>query len=395
MAHSLAVAQRVGVVSKGVHINGRKSSQHSSEALPSLSGRRVGQVQRQCSGFLGAAVADIRSVQPVQNGRAQAAVVASIFRDTKTNARRTSRSVRQDVGVPWRSNSTQLPKDDEPGISGRIDGDEKPFWESPFAVSFKRNARVKGTVQEVFDYVSDLSHTEEWDPALPKSWKDTASPIVDIGTTFSLEACFKIGPIKKYAVTQYTVIDYEPAREWQYIDWPRDVPVARVSYLAQSIAHRSIDTFTFFGDGPGRTRVTYSFTLLLKGPLTQFATPIFKPAMWLLGVEAVKGLERRLNKSPVLHTGVMAGFRDEVGNWLVQGVSMGGWGLISSIPIVDGESLLNLFLKTAGPNLLSWPARPPPNDPSWIWLGTWHAGLFLFMGLSKYGIKQRKLGSVD
>ena len=52
-------------------------------------------------------------------------------------------------------------------------------------------------------------------------------------------------------------------------------------------------------------------------------------------------------------------------------------------------------LKTAGPNLLSWPARPPPNDPSWIWLGTWHAGLFLFMGLSKYGIKQRKLGSVD
>lgn len=91
----------------------------------------------------------------------------------------------------------------------------------------------------------------------------------------------------------------------------------------------------------------------------------------------------------------MAGFRDEVGNWLVQGVSMGGWGLISSIPIVDGESLLNLFLKTAGPNLLSWPARPPPNDPSWIWLGTWHAGLFLFMGLSKYGIKQRKLGSAD
>lgn len=76
--------------------------------------------------------------------------------------------MRQDVGVPWRSNSTQLPKDDEPGISGRIEGEEKPFWESPFAVSFKRNARVKGQVQEVFDYVSDLSHTEEWDPALPK-----------------------------------------------------------------------------------------------------------------------------------------------------------------------------------------------------------------------------------
>lgn len=87
---------------------------------------------------------------------------------------------------------------------------------------------------------------------------------------------------------RYTVIDYEPAREWQYIDWPRDVPVARVSYLAQSIAHRSIDTFTFFGDGPGRTRVNYEFTLLLKGPLTHFTTPLFKPALWLLGVEAVK-----------------------------------------------------------------------------------------------------------
>jgi hypothetical protein len=91
MAHSLAVAQRAGVVLKGVHINAKRSSQHSGEALMSLSRRRVEQVQRQCSAFLGAAVADIRSVQPVQDGPAQAAVLASVFRDTKTNARRASR----------------------------------------------------------------------------------------------------------------------------------------------------------------------------------------------------------------------------------------------------------------------------------------------------------------
>lgn len=91
MAHSLAVVQRAGVAPNGVHVSAKTSCQHSSEALPTLGGRRDGRVQRRSSAFLGAAVVDTRSVHSLTNGGARAAVTASIFRDTKTNARRTSR----------------------------------------------------------------------------------------------------------------------------------------------------------------------------------------------------------------------------------------------------------------------------------------------------------------
>jgi photosystem I subunit PsaO len=84
-------------------------------------------------------------------------------------------------------------------------------------------------------------------------------------------------------------------------------------------------------------------------------------------------------------------------DWLRKDLSVVGFGLIgwlapSSIPVINGNSLTGLFLASIGPELAHFPTGPSLTSPFWLWLITWHLGLFIVLTLGQIGFKGRKDG---
>ncbi|XP_073135218.1 photosystem I subunit O [Henckelia pumila] len=82
------------------------------------------------------------------------------------------------------------------------------------------------------------------------------------------------------------------------------------------------------------------------------------------------------------------------GDWLRTDLNVIGFGLIgwlapSSIPIINGNSLTGLFFSSIGPELAHWPTGPALTSPFWLWLVTWHLGLFLCLTFGQIGFKGR------
>ncbi|XP_027347481.1 photosystem I subunit O [Abrus precatorius] len=81
-------------------------------------------------------------------------------------------------------------------------------------------------------------------------------------------------------------------------------------------------------------------------------------------------------------------------NWLRTDYSVIGFGLIgwiapSSIPAIDGKSLTGLFFESIGTELAHFPTGPPLTSPFWLWMITWHIGLFLCLTFGQIGFKGR------
>eukprot|EP00246_Nothoceros_aenigmaticus_P011619 TRINITY_DN3231_c0_g1_i1.p1 TRINITY_DN3231_c0_g1~~TRINITY_DN3231_c0_g1_i1.p1 ORF type:complete len:152 (+),score=26.85 TRINITY_DN3231_c0_g1_i1:142-597(+) len=84
-------------------------------------------------------------------------------------------------------------------------------------------------------------------------------------------------------------------------------------------------------------------------------------------------------------------------DWLRKDLSVIGFGLIgwiapSSLPIINGQSLSGLFFNSIGPELAHWPTGPALTSPFWLWLFTWHFGLFVVLTFGQIGFKGRKDG---
>ena len=84
-------------------------------------------------------------------------------------------------------------------------------------------------------------------------------------------------------------------------------------------------------------------------------------------------------------------------NWLRTDFNVIGFGLIgwlapSSIPAIDGNSLTGLFFGSIGQELAHFPTGPALNSPFWLWLVTWHLGLFLCLTFGQIGFKGRNEG---
>ncbi|XP_073300019.1 photosystem I subunit O [Primulina huaijiensis] len=82
------------------------------------------------------------------------------------------------------------------------------------------------------------------------------------------------------------------------------------------------------------------------------------------------------------------------GDWLRTDLNVIGFGLIgwlapSSIPIINGNSLTGLFFSSIGPELAHWPTGPALTSPFWLWMITWHLGLFLCLTFGQIGFKGR------
>nr|CAN83522.1 hypothetical protein VITISV_019056 [Vitis vinifera] len=81
-------------------------------------------------------------------------------------------------------------------------------------------------------------------------------------------------------------------------------------------------------------------------------------------------------------------------DWLRTDLNVIGFGLIawlapSSIPAIDGNSLTGLFFSSIGTELSHFPTGPALTSPFWLWMVTWHLGLFLCLTFGQIGFKGR------
>ncbi|KAJ6311083.1 hypothetical protein OIU76_015746 [Salix suchowensis] len=81
-------------------------------------------------------------------------------------------------------------------------------------------------------------------------------------------------------------------------------------------------------------------------------------------------------------------------NWLRRDLNVIGFGLIgwlapSSIPAIGGKSLSGLFFESIGTELAHFPTPPPLTSQFWLWLVTWHLGLFICLTFGQIGFKGR------
>ncbi|KAG4974273.1 hypothetical protein JHK84_031402 [Glycine max] len=81
-------------------------------------------------------------------------------------------------------------------------------------------------------------------------------------------------------------------------------------------------------------------------------------------------------------------------NWLRADYSVIGFGLIgwlapSSIPAINGKSLTGLFFESIGAELAHFPTPPALTSSFWLWLVTWHLGLFIVLTFGQIGFKGR------
>ncbi|XP_058088110.1 photosystem I subunit O isoform X2 [Magnolia sinica] len=84
-------------------------------------------------------------------------------------------------------------------------------------------------------------------------------------------------------------------------------------------------------------------------------------------------------------------------DWLRRDFNVIGFGLIgwiapSSIPVINGNSLTGLFFQSIGNELAHWPTGPALTSDFWLWLVTWHLGLFLCLTFGQIGFKGRTEG---
>ncbi|GAQ81928.1 hypothetical protein KFL_000950030 [Klebsormidium nitens] len=141
---------------------------------------------------------------------------------------------------------------------------------------------VKGDLQKVFEYASDFSNIDAWDPGTPSAHKDSSltrpkqAPL-GVGTQFNLRTVL-LGYVTP---TVYEILQYEP---------PRFMKIYGVSDF-----HDSYDSLWFQRDDrdPSLVRVTYVSEIQLTGWYRYFEAVM----SWLLlrlFKDAVRGLEKKM-----------------------------------------------------------------------------------------------------
>jgi photosystem I subunit PsaO len=60
------------------------------------------------------------------------------------------------------------------------------------------------------------------------------------------------------------------------------------------------------------------------------------------------------------------------------------------VPALGGQSLFGAFMGSIGEELAHFPAGPAVTDSFWLYLISWHVGLFVALTLGQIGIQGRK-----
>jgi dehydrogenase/reductase SDR family member 12 len=135
---------------------------------------------------------------------------------------------------------------------------------------------VARPIQEVFEFTSEFSNIEQWDPSVASS-KKTSPGTVQVGTQYDL--------ILKYGLfrpkMQYRITHYEP--------------YSRVILKGSGKSFSATDTISFFSTDTG-THIDYQAKIEFSG-FTSKIEPFLSPFLKRIGKHAVQGLEQTLNPS--------------------------------------------------------------------------------------------------
>ncbi len=141
-------------------------------------------------------------------------------------------------------------------------------------IRLSESIHVRKDVITVFEYVSDFSHIQEWDPGVVSSQKSRPGKTA-IGSTYDL--VLKFGPFRPKM--RYTIIAYEPC--------------SKVVLRGEAESFRAIDTICFKTTATG-TKIDYQADIRFSG-FGRYAEQWLSPVLKQTGQKAVAGLQKRLD----------------------------------------------------------------------------------------------------
>mmetsp|Transcript_29938 Transcript_29938/g.66253 ORF Transcript_29938/g.66253 Transcript_29938/m.66253 type:complete len:124 (-) Transcript_29938:355-726(-) len=120
------------------------------------------------------------------------------------------------------------------------------------------------------------------------------------------------------------------------------------------------------------------FDTVLCRVQTRKAAPVSRPRTVMVQASSGKSFDSNwLKKDPLVFV-----------------LGFAGWTIPSSIGVsgFGGNSLFGLLNASIGEQLAHFPTGPALNDKFWLYLITWHIGLFLTLTLGQIGVQGRKQG---
>jgi len=142
--------------------------------------------------------------------------------------------------------------------------------------AIERTITVDTPLREVWDYLSDFTNTESWDP--PTESTVRVSGAGGVGTVYKNVS--KV--VGRDVEIEYTVVQSEPERLLQL--------------RGETSSMRMLDTITFEG-GPSGTTVTYRAEFHPQGA-AKLAEPLLPLGLKRLGDKSEDQLERMLRQLP-------------------------------------------------------------------------------------------------
>lgn len=138
----------------------------------------------------------------------------------------------------------------------------------------QRTMTVDRPMDVVVGYLSDFSHTEQWDPGTVSCTRTDSGP-VRAGATWHNVSEF---------MGRRTELDYRL----------ETLEIARLRFVGRNKTAVSTDDMTFEADGP-RTRITYVADIQFKGVVVRAVAPFLKPAFNRLADEVAEKLPATIN----------------------------------------------------------------------------------------------------
>ncbi len=141
-------------------------------------------------------------------------------------------------------------------------------------MKLQRSVETTASPAVVFAYLSDFTHTNEWDPGTVNTTLESGDG--GVGTTYHNTSKF----MGRETELTYEVVEHQP-----------DSRFALRGENTSVVAH---DTMEIVPAGAG-SKVTYTADFEFKG-IGKFVAPLLAPALKKLGDEAEQGLRESLGK---------------------------------------------------------------------------------------------------
>lgn len=141
-------------------------------------------------------------------------------------------------------------------------------------MKIQRTVTVDKPVNRVFDYLSDFTNTNEWDPGTVRTVRRSGDG--GVGTSY-------------HNTTKFLGRETELVYVVQALE-----PMVRVALRGENQTVVAHDTMEFRGDDH-RTSVTYTADFTYKG-IARFVAPLLAPALAKLGNDAERGIREALSR---------------------------------------------------------------------------------------------------